>query len=75
MNVDFAPSGATLRQFSSRWEGGLVRASGQWLRDGNQAVMDAPVGQRQIPQAKGQVAYRPLFPFQPRIGYFKAIDG
>lgn len=43
VNVDFAPSGATLRQFSSRWEGGLVRASGQWLRDGNQAVMDEVV--------------------------------
>ncbi|WP_336819422.1 AsmA family protein [Cedecea sp. MMO-103] len=43
VNVDFAPAGATLRQFSSRWEGGLVRASGQWLRDGNQAVMDEVV--------------------------------
>lgn len=43
VNVDFAPAGATLRQFSSRWEGGLVRASGQWLREGNQAVMDEVV--------------------------------
>lgn len=43
VNVDFAPAGAALRQFSSRWEGGLVRASGQWLRDGNQAVMDEVV--------------------------------
>jgi hypothetical protein len=43
VNVDFAPAAATLRQFSSRWEGGLVRASGQWLREGNQAVMDEVV--------------------------------
>lgn len=40
VNVAFAPAGATLKQFSSRWEGGQVRASGQWLRDGNHAVMD-----------------------------------
>lgn len=43
VNVDFAPEGATLRQFSSRWEGGLVRASGQWLRDGNRALVDEAV--------------------------------
>ncbi|VEC02052.1 Uncharacterized protein involved in outer membrane biogenesis [Cedecea lapagei] len=43
VNVDFAPQSAMLRQFSSRWEGGLVRASGQWLREGNQAVMDEVV--------------------------------
>ncbi len=29
-----------LRQFTSRWEGGMVRTSGNWLRDGKALVLD-----------------------------------
>jgi hypothetical protein len=34
------PQGIALRQFSSRWEGGMVRTSGNWLRAGNALVLD-----------------------------------
>jgi len=40
VNADLNPQGLLLRQFSSRWEGGMVRANGQWLRDGNSAVIN-----------------------------------
>ncbi|MCS3434110.1 AsmA family protein [Klebsiella sp. BIGb0407] len=43
INADLNPQGLLLRQFSSRWEGGMVRANGQWLRDGNSAVIDEMV--------------------------------
>lgn len=33
VNIDFTPQAAVLRQFTSRWERGIVRASGQWLRN------------------------------------------
>lgn len=32
INADLSPQGITLRQATSRWEGGMVRTSGQWLR-------------------------------------------
>ncbi len=36
LNAEFSPQwGIALRQFSSRWEGGMVRTSGNWLRAGN----------------------------------------
>ncbi len=34
INAEFSPQGVALRQFTSRWEGGMVRTSGNWLRDG-----------------------------------------
>lgn len=43
INADLIPQGILLRQFSSRWEGGLVRANGQWLRDGDSALMNEVV--------------------------------
>lgn len=43
INADLTPQGLRLRQFSSRWEGGMVRANGQWLRDGQSAIMNEVV--------------------------------
>lgn len=40
LNAEFSPQGIALRQFSSRWEGGMVRTSGNWLRAGNALVLD-----------------------------------
>ena len=40
LNAEFSPQGIALRQFTSRWEGGMVRTSGNWLRDGNALVLD-----------------------------------
>lgn len=39
-NAAFSPQGVALRQFTSRWEGGMVRTSGNWLRNGNALVLD-----------------------------------
>jgi hypothetical protein len=33
VNIDFNQQTATLRQFTSRWEKGMVRASGEWQRN------------------------------------------
>lgn len=43
INADLTPQGLLLRQFSSRWEGGMVRANGQWVRDGNSAELNEVV--------------------------------
>lgn len=43
LNAEFAPQGIALRQFTSRWEGGMVRGSGNWLREGNALVLDDAV--------------------------------
>lgn len=40
LNAEFAPQGIALRQFTSRWEGGMVRTSGHWLRSGKALVLD-----------------------------------
>ena len=40
LNAEFSPQGMALRQFTSRWEGGMVRTSGNWLRDGKAQVLD-----------------------------------
>ena len=40
LNAEFAPQGIALRQFTSRWEGGMVRTSGNWQRDGKSLVLD-----------------------------------
>ena len=39
-NAEFSSQGMALRQFTSRWEGGMVRTSGNWLRDGKALVLD-----------------------------------
>ncbi|MGQ4687096.1 AsmA family protein [Klebsiella aerogenes] len=43
VNAEFSPQGIALRQFSSRWEGGMVRTSGNWLRASNALVLDDAV--------------------------------
>ena len=43
LNAEFSPQGIALRQFTSRWEGGMVRSSGNWLRDTNALVLDDAV--------------------------------
>ena len=40
LNAGFSPQGIALRQFTSRWEGGMVRTSGNWLRAGHALVLD-----------------------------------
>ncbi len=40
LNAEFSPQGVALRQFTSRWEGGVVRTSGNWLRNGKALVLD-----------------------------------
>lgn len=40
LNAEFSPQGMALRQFTSRWEGGMVRTSGNWLRDVKALVLD-----------------------------------
>ncbi|WP_270502253.1 AsmA family protein [Kluyvera ascorbata] len=43
LNAELSPQGIALRQFTSRWEGGMVRSSGNWLRAGNALVLDDAV--------------------------------
>lgn len=43
INIDFTPQAAVLRQFTSRWEQGMVRASGEWQRSDNQLQLDEVV--------------------------------
>lgn len=40
LNAGFSPQGLALRQFTSRWEGGMVRTSGNWLRADRALVLD-----------------------------------
>lgn len=40
LNTEFSPQGVALRQFTSRWEGGMLRTSGNWLRNGKALVLD-----------------------------------
>ncbi|WP_052282699.1 AsmA family protein [Kluyvera genomosp. 1] len=40
LNAEFSEQGIALRQFTSRWEGGMVRSSGTWFRSGNALVLD-----------------------------------
>lgn len=43
LNAELSPQGIALRQFTSRWEGGMVRSSGNWLHAGNALVLDEAV--------------------------------
>lgn len=40
LNAEFAPQGIALRQFTTRWEGGMFRTSGNWTRDGKALILD-----------------------------------
>ncbi len=40
LNANFSPQGITLQQFTSRWENGMVRTSGNWYRAGHALVLD-----------------------------------
>ncbi|EOC0265370.1 AsmA family protein [Cronobacter dublinensis] len=40
VNADLSAQGVALCQFSSRWEGGMVRTSGSWQREGNALTLD-----------------------------------
>ncbi|EDP8626975.1 AsmA family protein [Salmonella bongori] len=40
LNAEFSPQGVALRQFTTRWEGGMVRTSGAWLRKGKALILD-----------------------------------
>lgn len=39
-NMTFSPQGVEIRQFSGRWERGLLRASGRWLRQDRKLALD-----------------------------------
>ncbi|MGL5698378.1 MAG: AsmA family protein [Kluyvera sp.] len=43
INAELSPQGIALRQFSSRWEGGMVRSAGNWFRADNALVLDDAV--------------------------------
>ena len=43
LNAEFSPQGIALRQFTSRWEGGMVRSAGNWWRDTHALVLDDTV--------------------------------
>ncbi|HAE2268082.1 TPA_asm: AsmA family protein [Salmonella enterica subsp. salamae serovar 60:g,m,t:z6] len=40
LNAEFSPQGVALRQFTTRWEGGMVRTSGAWVREGKALILD-----------------------------------
>ncbi|WP_058911928.1 AsmA family protein [Entomohabitans teleogrylli] len=40
VNADFTPQNIALRQFTSRWEGGMVRTSGVWQRQTKQLALN-----------------------------------
>ncbi|MFP1790529.1 AsmA family protein [Lonsdalea quercina] len=40
INLDLSSQGIAIRQFSTRWERGLLRASGNWLRSDHRLTLD-----------------------------------
>ncbi|ECE0480524.1 AsmA family protein [Salmonella enterica] len=40
LNAEFSPQGVALCQFTTRWEGGMVRTSGAWLRESKALILD-----------------------------------
>ncbi|MGK0602971.1 AsmA family protein [Yokenella regensburgei] len=40
VNAELSPQGVMLRQFTSRWEGGMVRTSGTWSRSDSALALD-----------------------------------
>ncbi|MGY5954778.1 AsmA family protein [Kosakonia sp. BK9b] len=43
LNATFSPQEIALQQFTSRWENGMVRTSGNWYRAGHALVLDDAV--------------------------------
>lgn len=43
LNAEFSPQGVALRQFTTRWEGGMVRTSGARLREGKALILTIPL--------------------------------
>lgn len=63
INAEFSPQGISLRQFTSRWERGMVRTSGSWVRNENALVLDdlAVAGlEYTLPENWRQLAQDPL---------------
>ena len=63
VNAEFSPRGIAMRQFTTRWERGTVRASGQWLREGSALVLDdlsAAGLEYTLPDNWRQLAQQPL---------------
>jgi hypothetical protein len=40
INLDLSPQGITLRQVSARWEGGLLRTTGNWIRNSHRLQLN-----------------------------------
>ncbi|MGK9174775.1 AsmA family protein [Yokenella regensburgei] len=40
LNADFTPQGIAVKQFTTRWENGMVRTSGYWARSGKALVLN-----------------------------------
>lgn len=40
MSMQFSPAGIAIPQFTTRWEGGLLRTSGNWLRTNKRLQLD-----------------------------------
>lgn len=40
MNAEFTPAGIAMKQFTTRWENGMVRTSGYWMREGKALVLN-----------------------------------
>lgn len=63
LNAEFSPQGIALRQFTTRWEGGMVRTSGSWMRSNKALVLDdaAIVGlEYTLPENWKQLWMKPL---------------
>ncbi|POT55665.1 AsmA family protein [Citrobacter amalonaticus] len=63
VNAEFSPQGIALRQFTTRWEGGMVRTTGNWLRNGKALILDdaAIAGlEYTLPESWKQQWMRPL---------------
>lgn len=43
INMQLSPAGITIQQFTTRWEGGLLRTSGHWLRANQRLQLDEVV--------------------------------
>jgi hypothetical protein len=40
LNAQFTPAGIAMQQFTTRWENGMVRTSGYWMRQGKALVLN-----------------------------------
>jgi hypothetical protein len=63
LNAEFTPQGVAVKQFTTRWENGMVRTSGYWTRSGNALVLNdaAIVGlEYTLPETWKQTWMEPL---------------